>query len=198
MRRLKSLGLLFCLFHASASISADMCKEYPDEYPDLLRCQGNNCPKVLQTSPSQFKNLKLVAACNYEIRDSEPRLVGDFFFQGEQIISGTIRREPSEFIDEFTLRGERRTSWPEKPPMFFRDQVYMQFNDEFMAEKAFKTPKPNKKTTCWEANVKLKIMTMVSVFGWDNREGDFPRKYTVLTVGPYRKCLNPTPDPFAQ
>lgn len=197
MRLLKFLTFLFCIFHASTSISADLCKEYPREHAGLLRCQGNKCPNVLLTSPLQFKNLKLVAACDYEIRDSEPRLVGDFFFQGEQIIWGTIRREPSEFIDEFTLRGEKRTS-AEKRSLFFRDHIYLQFNDQLMAEKEFKAPKSDKSRSCWEAKAQLKIFTMLSVFGWDNREGDFPRKYTVLTVEPYRKCLHPTPDPFAK
>jgi hypothetical protein len=200
MRLLAFLGLLLCIFHASASVPADACKKYKQENPvySQSRCRCNNFPKVLQTPPSQFQRLKMAAACDYEIRDSEARVVGDFFFQGEQIISGVIRREPSEFLDEFTLRGEKITPWPEKPPVFFRHEVYLQFNDKLMAEKAFKTPKPNKRTPCWEARVKLKIITIQSVFGWDNREGDFPRKYNVLTVGPYRKCLNPSPDPFAQ
>jgi len=39
---------------------------------------------------------------------------------------------------------------------------------------------------------------MESIFGWDNTEGDYPLKYEVLEMGPYRKCLNPTPDPFGQ
>jgi hypothetical protein len=200
MHLLKFLGFLFCIFHASASISADMCKEYPHEYPDLLRCQGNNCPKLLQTSPSQFKNLKLVAACDYQIQNLEgvPSEVGIFIFQGEQVVSGVLRREPSEFINEFTLRGEKTTPWPAKRPVFFRHEIYLQFPDALKAEKTFRTPKANRKTPCWEAKATLKVTEMHSIFGRDNTEGDYPQKYSVVEIAPYRKCLNPTPDPFAQ
>ena len=59
---------------------------------------------------------------------------------------------------------------------------------------AFSAPKPDGKTSCWEARVKLKITEMLSVFGWDNSEGDYPQKYTVLELGAYRKCPNPTPE----
>jgi hypothetical protein len=203
MRLLTFLGLLFCIFHASASFSkdVDVCEKYGFNSPELPRCLGKNCPKLFQTPPSQFKNLKLAAACNYQIMDETPgnnREVGAFFFQGEQIISGVLRREPSEFINEFTLRGEEKTPWPAKTPVFFRQEIYLQFSDALTAEKMFRTPKPNKRTSCWEAKVKLIITEMNSIFGWDNIEGDTPLKYSVLEVGPYQKCLNPTPDPFAQ
>lgn len=200
MRSLIFLGFLLGVFFIFESASADACKKYKKENPvySQSQCRCDNFPNILQTSPSQFQGLKLVAACDFEIRDNEPRAVGDFFFQGEQLISGTLRREPSEFISEFTLRGEKKIQRPEKPPIFFRDEVYLEFGGGPMPENAFKAPKPNKSTPCWEAKVVLKIMAMQSVFGWDNREGDFPRKYTVLTVGPFRKCTNPTLDPFAQ
>lgn len=127
------------------------------------------------------------------------REIGAFLFQGEQIISGVIRREPSEFINEFTFRNESKTvSWPTNPPIFFRHEVYLQFPDAISAEKKFRTPKPNKRTPCWEAIVKIKVTEMESIFGWDNTEGDYPQKYSVLEIGPYRNCLNPTPDPFTQ
>lgn len=202
MRLLLLLGLLSCIFHASVSFSkgVDACDKY-DKSPELPSCYGKHCPKLFQTSPTQFRNLKLVAACNYQIMDESPgnsREVGAFFFQGEQVISGVLRREPSEFINEFTLRGEETAVWPKKTPVFFRGDVYLQFPDMQETEKAFRAPKPNKRTQCWEAKVKLKITEMWSVFGWDNIEGDYPHKYTALEVGPYRKCLNPTPDPFAK
>lgn len=200
MRLLTFLGFLFCIFQTSASTSVDICKQFPRDYPDLLRCQGSTCPKLLQTAPSQFKNLKLAAACDYHIQNQEgiPREVGTFIFKGQQIVSGVLRREPSEFINEFTLRGGKKIQCPEKPPLFFRDEVYLQFDGSPMTEKAFKTPKPTKSTPCWEANVKLNVTEMLSIFGWDNLEGDYPRKYSVLEISPYRKCLNPTPDVFVQ
>lgn len=203
MRLLKFLGLLLCIFHASTSLpkDVDVCKKYNYTTPELPNCQGKNCPKLFRTPPSQFINLKLAAACSYQIMDETPgnhREVGAFFFQGEQIVSGVLRREPSEFIDEFTLRGEKRTPWPEQTPVFFRHEIYLQFVEESVAERAFKTPKTNKRTSCWEAKVKLKVTEMKSIFGWDNTEGDYPLKYNVLEVGPYRKCLNPTRGPSAQ
>lgn len=203
MRLLKFLGLLLCIFHASASFPRDVgvCKKHNYESRELPSCQGNDCPKLFQTSPNQFRKLKLVAACSYQIMQESRgnhREVGAFFFQGEQIVSGVLRREPSEFIDEFTLRGEKATPWPEKTPIFFRGEIYLQFVDAQVAERAFKAPKANKRRSCWEAKVKLKITEMRSIFGWDNTEGNYPLKYSVLEVGPYQKCLNPTPDPFAQ
>jgi len=202
MRQLISLGLLLSLFHSSPSLSADACKRHKSENPAYAqsRCQCKNFPKLLQTPPSQFKNLKLAAACDYQIQNilGEPREVGDFFFRGEQMVSGIVRREPSEFIDEFTLRGGKRVPSPANPPVFFRHEVFLQFNDQRLAEKTFKAPKPGEATPCWEAKARLKITEMRSVFGWDNREGDFPLKYEVMELGPYRKCLNPTPVPSGE
>lgn len=193
MRLLTFFGFLVCIFSASASTEA--CRKYKLANPAYAQsqCQCDNFPTALRTPPSRFPGLELTAACDFQIRDSEPGVVGDFFFEGEQVVSGILRREPSDFVDEFTLLGEERSTWPQKPPVFFRSVVHLQFNDQRMAKKVFKAPKPSEKAPCWEARVKLKITAMQSVFGWDNREGDFPRKYTVLTVGPYRKCANPTP-----
>lgn len=109
------------------------------------------------------------------------------------MVSGVIKREPSEFINEFTFRGPKTIPWPSKRPIFFRHAIYLQFSDAVLAEKKFKAPKPSDKTTCWEANARLNVTEMQSIFGWDNTEGDYPRKYNVLEVGPYRKCLNPAP-----
>lgn len=174
-----------------------------DNYLDTRRtCEGTNCPKLFQTSPSQFRKLKFVAACNYQIWADIPdmrREIGAFLFKGEQTLLGVIRREPSEFINEFTFRDESKTvSSPSKPPIFFRHEIYLQFPDAVLAEKKFKAPKPNAKSNCWEANATIYVTEMWSIFGWDNMEGDYPQKYSVLKIGQYRKCLNPTPDPFAQ
>jgi len=196
MRLLTLIGLLLWNCHASAS----ECKSYEsfrfiDNEPS--RCQCENFPKQLNYW-SGFKSLKLVAACHYQQmqgQDGEPdSFVGFFFYRGAQIFSGVLRREPSEFINEFTFKGAKLTF---EPP-FYDYFVDLSFSDEAATEKKFKAPKPNEKTQCWEANIKFKVTEMQSNLGIDNMLGHFPRKYEVLKIGPYRKCFNPTPDPFAQ
>ncbi len=200
MRLLTLIACLLCIPQAHASSSQDLCEKHGYATPELPRCRGKACPQLLQTPPSQFRNLSLTAACNYQIQDiqGEPAEVGAFFFTGKQMITGVLRREPSEFINEFTLRGEKKTPWPAKRPIFFRHELYLQFPDVRETEKKFRAPKPSPQAPCWEARVKLKITEMESIFGWDNTEGDYPLKYEVLEMGPYHKCLNPTPAPFGQ
>lgn len=190
------LAVLLACFQASAAIAADVCQRYHYENPALSHCQGGKCPRLLQLAPNLYPGLKLLAACDYHISkdlQAGPAASGAFFFQGEQVVSGVLRREPSEFINEFTLLGETVTAWPENPPVFFRGRVHLQFPDASKAEKAFRTPGTDGETKCWEARVKLKITEMHSVFGWDNSEGDYPQQYTVLEQGPYRQCPDPTP-----
>lgn len=196
-RSLRLLVSALCSLLGIATVQADVCLQHHYDNPELARCQGSKCPASLLTPPNQFPGLKLLAACDYHMaKDAEgaPPASGAFFFRGEQVVSGVLRREASEFIDEFTLLGATVTSWPEKPPLFFRGRVHLQFPDASKAEKAFSAPKPDGKTSCWEARVKLKITEMLSVFGWDNSEGDYPQKYTVLELGAYRKCPEPTPE----
>lgn len=118
MRLLTLIACLLCIPQAYASSSQDLCEKHGYATPELPRCRGKACPQLLQTPPSQFRNLSLTAACNYQIQNiqGEPTEVGAFFFTGEQTITGVLRREPSEFINEFTLRGEKRPRGRQNAP----------------------------------------------------------------------------------
>ena len=184
MRLLAFLGCLFWISHASGSD----CRSYEaltSMERESPRCQCSNFPKALE-SLAQFKNLKLVAACNYQVTHIEgaPTITdGEFFLRGKQVISGLLIRKATEHDWEFRFRGKRIKS---QPP-FYYNFVSLIFSDERAAERKFKAPKFKGKIGCWEANIRINVTEMKAMINGIH-EGFHAVKYSVLDVGPYRQC----------
>jgi len=183
MRLLPLLGCLFWISHASGSD----CRAYGAlTYRESPQCQCSNFPKELK-SFSPFRNLKLVAACDYQTLriEGKPEFSGgELFFRGEQLFSGLLKRRATEFDYEIRFKGERI----KQQPPFYYEFVELVFSDERTALKKFKPPKFNSKVTCWEANVSIKVTEMKAMPSGNIQEGFHPIKYSVMSVGPYRQC----------
>lgn len=177
MRLLTFFGCLFWISNASGSV----CQSYGAlSYRDSPQCQCSNFPKELE-SFSPFKNLKLVAACNYQTEFSD----GELFFRGEQMFSGLLIRKATEHDWEIRFKGKRIKP---QPPFYYRF-VELIFPDENSARNKFETPKFTRKIGCWEANVRINVTVMKASLPPGNiQEGFHAIKYTVLDVGPYRQC----------
>lgn len=151
-----------------------------------MKCQCGNYSKSFKPV-SPYKNMKLAAVCDYREHrheNSSLEIHGHFFFRGEQIFSGHLKREESDFVTEFTFQGEKIFS----SPPFYDDFVSLRFEDPGFAEKEFKAPKLSDKSPCWMTEAKLKVTEILSLPGDNDESGHYARKYTALEIKPYRKC----------
>lgn len=184
MRLLATIGFLLLFNHAAAFD----CREYESQRfneDQSSWCKCEDLPKALQAI-SDFKNLSLTAACNYEIRNlgGEELPIGYFFYRGSQVFTGRMVRQATDEGWGFYLFGEKVA---QRPPLY-HSSVQLIFSDETLAQRNFNVPDFTEVTSCWEANVKINVTEMEIIVGDDTVEGNHIRKYSVLDVGPYRQC----------
>lgn len=144
-------------------------------------CTDNSgcvCPAdlpKLKLPPLAPKGLLLVAACS--VRKEGTDILGNFFYKGEAVIAGKIRRA-LEWNDMF---GDQEV-------VTFADLRFME-EHRTRAIEEFKLPSLSGKARCWVADAQVKIRSVRVDYGpGTDQDGSFVDEFDVLTVGPFRRC----------
>jgi hypothetical protein len=170
--------------HANAAPTDDSaCKRYPsiEKFSESgCKCGADLTKLKLNVRPPT--GLTLAAACNY--KKTGNGVSGYFYFEGEAVVSGTV----------ITLEGAEGhfllfSRVPRPPPEQFSSAMNELRIEDSAAFKLFKTPTISKKTSCWQANAKIKVTQLTVMEGTgSSEEGSFPDQYDVLEVGRYSQC----------
>ena len=182
VRPLNAIAALLIPFCASASEMS--CDSLPElQQLDMSGCEcGSSLAKLPIVAP---RGMSLIAACGFK-NEEFVGIVGKFYFKGNARVAGTVRhsKPPSR---NSTLEFVANT--PGRPIPFLNATRSLKFADESSESERFGAPPALEDGACASAQTLLNVKLLYVNASYDeSEEGNFPKDYDVLKVGPFEVC----------